>query len=116
MPPPAPPLLLVPAVAAVLVLLLLLLPGLLLELLPPLPPPPPPLLSVFMLAQHGSDDSDSHGIAPKLLREKEKESHQTNKSDLLGGDKVSWVWSITQVGSIKKNPARLQSNEQIREH
>ena len=49
-------------------------------------------------------------------REKEKESHQTNKSDLLGGDKVSWVWSITQVGSIKKTPARLQSNdEQIRE-
>ena len=97
------------------VVLLLLLLLLLLELLPP----PPLLLSVFMLAKHGSDDSDSHGIAPKLLREKEKEdeaSHQTNKSDLLGGDKVSWVWSITQVGSIKKNPARLQSNEQIREH
>ena len=50
------------------VLLLLPRPGLLLLLLlPPLPPPPPPLLSVFMLAQHGSDDRDSHGSAPKLL-------------------------------------------------
>lgn len=49
-------------------LLPLLFPGLLELLLAPLllpPPSPPP--SVFILAQHGSDDNDSHGIAPRLL-------------------------------------------------
>lgn len=58
-------------------LMTLLFPGLLELLLAPLllPPPSPPL-SVFMLAQHGSDDNDSHGIAPKLLLEKNSNNGQ----------------------------------------